>query len=88
MAALLEPLSIKGHCLRSSSWMEVARGGAVCVYLVNHKEYPWRGAARSLCLTGLDGLAQGGGAIWCRGGIDGWPAKVNAKIHVLEMVCG
>jgi hypothetical protein len=43
---------------------------------------------QGLCLTGLDGIAQGGGAIWCRGGIDGRPAKVNAKIHVLKMVCG
>jgi hypothetical protein len=35
--------------------MELARGGAVCVYLVNNSEYLRRGSARSLCLTGLDG---------------------------------
>jgi hypothetical protein len=47
---------LRGHCLRSSSWMEVARGGAVCVCLVNDNEYLRCGAARSLCLIGLDGL--------------------------------
>jgi hypothetical protein len=57
MAALFVSLSLEGHCLRRSSWMEVARGGAVCVYLVIDSEYLRRGAARSLCLAGLDGLA-------------------------------
>jgi hypothetical protein len=47
--------------------MEVARGGAVCVYLVNDSEYLRLGAVRSLCLIGLDGLAQGGGAVWTSG---------------------
>jgi hypothetical protein len=37
--------------------MEVARAGAVCVYLVNESEYLRRGAVGSLCLTELDGLA-------------------------------
>jgi hypothetical protein len=36
--------------------MEVERGGAVYVYLVDDIEYFQRGAAGSLCLTGLDGL--------------------------------
>jgi hypothetical protein len=57
MAALLVSLSLEGHCLRSSSWMEVATGRAVYVYLVNDSEYLRRGAVRSLCLTVLDGLA-------------------------------
>jgi hypothetical protein len=61
-----------------SSWMELAGGGAMCVYLVDDNKFLRRGVAGSLCLTGFDGLAQGGGAVWCRGGIDGRPAKVNA----------
>jgi hypothetical protein len=44
--------------------MEMARGGAVCVYLVNDSEYLQHGVVRSLCLIGLDGLAQDGGAVW------------------------
>jgi hypothetical protein len=68
--------------------MEVARGGAVCVYVVNSNEYLRHGAAGSLFLTGHDGLAQVFGAVRCRGGIDGRPDKVNLKITVLKMVCG
>jgi hypothetical protein len=58
--------------------MEVARGGAVCVYLIDDIEYLRRGATGSLCLIGLDGLAQDGGAIWCRGGVGNRSGKVNA----------
>jgi hypothetical protein len=50
----------------------------MCVDLVDDNKFLRRGVAGSLCLTGFDGLAQGGGAVWCRGGIDGRPAKVNA----------
>jgi hypothetical protein len=58
--------------------MEVAGGGVVCVYLIDDNEFLWHGAEGSLCLTGIDGLVQGGGVVWCRGGIDGTPGKVNA----------
>jgi hypothetical protein len=51
-------------------------------------EYLLSGVAGSLCLTELDGLAQGGGAVWCHGGINGRPDKVNLKITILKMVWG
>jgi hypothetical protein len=40
-----------------------------------------RGAAGTRCLTWLDGLAQGGGAIWCNGVTDGRNDKVYAHIN-------
>jgi hypothetical protein len=58
--------------------MEAAGGGVVCVYLIDDNEFLRHGAEGSLCLTGIDGLVQGGGAVWCRGGIDGRLGKVNA----------
>jgi hypothetical protein len=63
MAAFLALLSLKGHYFRSSSWMEVARGGWVCAYLIDVTEYLEHGARGSLCLSGLDGLVQGSGAV-------------------------
>jgi hypothetical protein len=58
--------------------MKVTGGGAVCVYLIGDSEFLQHGAAGSLSLTGLDGLAHDGGAVWCRGGIDGRSRNVNA----------
>jgi hypothetical protein len=50
--------------------MEVARGGAMYISFVIDI-FSWqRGAARTCYLRWLDGLAQGGGAVWCHGGID------------------
>jgi hypothetical protein len=52
MAMVLASLSLEGHCFRSSSWMEVAERGAVCVYLINDDEFLRRGVVGSLCLIG------------------------------------
>jgi hypothetical protein len=48
----------------------------------NDSEYLRHGATVTLCLTILDGLGQGDGVVWCRGGIDGRPDKVNVYIPV------
>jgi hypothetical protein len=78
MAMFSALLSLKGHYFSSSSWMEMARGGGMCAYLIDDTEYLGHGIGGSLYLTGLDGLVQGGGAVWCRGGIDDRSGKVNA----------
>ena len=43
-------------------------------------KYRRHGAAESRCWMRPDGLAQVGGAVWRRGGVDGWPCRVVALI--------
>jgi hypothetical protein len=60
--------------------MEVARGGAMYIsFIVDFVSWR-RGVARTWCLRWIDGLAQGGGAVWCHGGIDGRNNGVYADI--------
>ena len=50
------------------------------IYCVNNGESRRRGAAGSRWRTCADGFAQGGGAVWRRGYVDGRPDKVIALI--------
>jgi hypothetical protein len=43
-----------------------------------------RGAAETRCMTWLDGLAQGGGVVWCHGGTDGMNDKVYVNINPID----
>jgi hypothetical protein len=87
MAVFSTPLSLAGGIVLEQL---LDRGGKRWsgVYLPrqNDSEYLRHGATGTLCLTILDGLGQGDGVVWCRGGIDGRPNKVNAYIPVLKMV--
>jgi hypothetical protein len=49
-------------------------------FIVDIKSWK-RSASRTCCLTWLDGFTQGGGAIWCHGGIDGRNDIVYADIY-------
>jgi hypothetical protein len=50
----------------------------VCIFLVGDVESRWRGAAGSRRWMWFDGLAQGRGAIWRRGVLDGEP---GVRLH-------
>ena len=56
-----------------------------CIYCVDDDEYWRHGAAGYRRWMRLDGRAQGGGAVWCHGGVDGRLGKVYASVPALEM---
>jgi hypothetical protein len=62
--------------------MEVARGGAMYISFIIDFVSWRRGAPRTWCLRWIDGLAKGGGAVWCHGGIDGRNNRVYADINL------
>jgi hypothetical protein len=53
-----------------------------CASLSSAMDSRWRGAAETRCMTWLDGLAQGGGDVWCHGGTDGRNDNVYADINL------
>jgi hypothetical protein len=64
--------------------MEVARGrGMYTSFVVDIKS--WKHGALGTCfMTWIDGIAQGGAAVWCHGGIDGRNDRVYADIYHVD----
>ena len=73
-------LSLLGALFWSSGRMEVARSGAVYFFIVDNTDSRRHGTVESRCRMYVVGLAQGGGAVWHRGDVDGRPGKVIASI--------